>query len=59
MKDKLVRTNHKAGYYLAKRVALVACLLVAVSIMIALPISYGISVVRQNQIAQQTIEVER
>lgn len=49
MKDKLIRYNHKAGYYVMKRCAIGASIVVASSILIALPLSFGINMVKSNQ----------
>ncbi len=49
MKDKLVRYNHKAIYYTFKKVFICCSAIVATSILIALPISLGLNLVKANE----------
>jgi hypothetical protein len=55
MKDKLVRYNHKAGYYVMKKFAIGASVLVASSILIALPISFGLNMVKSSEVAKTEV----
>jgi len=52
MKDKLVRYNHKAGFYVAKRFAIGASIVVASSILVALPISFGLNMIKSSEVAK-------
>ena len=52
MKDKLVRYNHKAGYYVFKKVCVGCSIFVLSSVLIALPISFGLNMVKANEISK-------
>jgi hypothetical protein len=52
MKDKLVRYNHKAGFYIMKKFAIGASVVVFSSILVALPISLGLNMVKAGQVAK-------
>lgn len=56
MKDKLVRTGHKKGYYFFKRCAVGASIVLASSILIALPLSYGVNKVQQSESIELKVE---
>ncbi len=52
MKDKLVRYHHKAGYYIFKKVCIGCSIFVVSSVLIALPISFGLNMVKANESAK-------
>ena len=52
MKDKLVRYNHKAGYYIFKKLCIGCSIFVVSSVLIALPISFGLNMVKANESAK-------
>ncbi|MFA6666789.1 MAG: hypothetical protein WCS51_00265 [Bacilli bacterium] len=52
MKDKLVRNHHKAGYYMMKKICVGASIVVASSVLIALPLSFGLNMVKSSEIAK-------
>lgn len=52
MKDKLVRYHHKAAYYKFKKVCIGCSIFVVSSILVALPISFGLNMVKANEIAK-------
>ncbi len=56
MKDKLVRYHHKAGFYVMKKICIGASAAVATSILIALPLSFGLNMVKSSEIAKTDIE---
>lgn len=57
MKDKLVRYHHKAAYYMFKKVIIGCSVLVVSSVLIALPISFGLNLVKSNE-AAKTVKSE-
>jgi|GEM_PF-2405170 hypothetical protein len=54
MKDKLIRYHHKAGFYVMKRVCIGTSIVVASSILIALPLSFGLNMIKSNEVANST-----
>ncbi|MCD8203736.1 MAG: hypothetical protein LUB56_01245 [Coprobacillus sp.] len=42
MKDKLVKTHHKAAYYRSRRISLVCLIAVSASIMISVPTYFSV-----------------
>ena len=49
MKDKLVRYGHKKPYYIIKKCVIGCSIVVASSVLIALPLSYGVNKVKQQE----------
>lgn len=48
MKDKLIRTNHKGIYYFFRKCGICLGCIVASSILIALPLSFGLNTISSN-----------
>lgn len=53
MTDKLVRYHHKRGFYMMKRVAIGTSIVVGASVLIALPLSFGLNLVKSNEVVQK------
>ena len=51
MKDKLVRYHHGAFYYAIKKLCIGTSIVVATSVLIAIPLSFGLNLVKSNQIS--------
>lgn len=48
MKDKLIRYNHKRGFYIFKKTCFALAFIFASSAVLAIPVSFGIRVINET-----------